>query len=315
MPGTTGQVRLTEAENERIFQRRVLPAFIAAEQGSPLPKAREAVVLGGQPGSGKTGQLEASAANLKTRGATWVINGDDFYAFHPAYRELQRKHGAEAAHMVKDEASVLVKKTMEAAKERGVNIVFESTMRQPEVVQSTLQGLRDKGYSVHAKVLAVKEQASWQGNHMRFETLSLHGAYPRLTSRDTHDAGVKGVLKTIAGIEHKGLADRLTVHQRNGKVIHDSEQQQYKSASKSPASDAIVKERDRQWSTTEVARHTKNWQTIEALAVKRHERELITPKRVAQEREAISTHRHADERELSATKTPQRTISGPSKDR
>jgi hypothetical protein len=259
--------------------------------------------------------LTASAADLKTRGATWTINGDDFYAYHPAYSKLQKEHGAEAAHMVKDEASVWVGKTLQAAKDRGVNIVMESTMRQPEVVQSTLKGFREAGYSVHTKVLAVKEQASWQGNHMRFETLSLQGAYPRLTSRDTHDAGVKGVLKTVAAIEHKGLADRLTVHQRSGKIIHDSEQQRHKAVSKSPASDAISKERDRQWSTAEVARHSKNWDTIKALAVKRHEREPISPKRTGQELAVINTHRHADERALSVVKTPERTSSGPSKDR
>ena len=297
--------QLTAERSDTIFKEIILPAFIKTELGKPISQSPEAIVLGGQPGSGKTGLLEESAVALKTKGATWVINGDDFYAFHPGYSKLQQKHGAEAANMVKAEASIWVKKTIEAAKDRGVNIVLESTMRRSELVKTTLENLKKSGYKIHAKVLAVKEHISWQGNHMRHEALSLTGAYSRLTSREIHDSAVLGVVKTLAMIEQKRLADRITVHQQNGKIIFDSrEHQQEKQRSRTPGADALVKARERPWTSVEIIQHTKNWQTVEALAAKRHERENVTSKRVGAEMAAIRTQRNLDAINLTASRAP-----------
>lgn len=291
---TASEVKLTEASQRRIFETKILPNFIAEEQGASLPSEREAVILGGQPGAGKTGLLHQAQKQLEQRGATWVINGDDFYAYHPKYSQLQKEHGTEAPRMVKDDARAWATMTFDAARERGVNIVLESTMRQPDSVVEQLKELRQSGYAVQARVLAVKEQESWQGNHARHELIAQQGGYPRLTSKATHDAAVSGVVKTVATIESKKLTDSVTVHRRDGSVIHDSNRQ------KSPAADAITKERGIPFSAERIAKHTANWNAIEGMALQRHQRESVTPKRAVQELTAIRTQRRADELTLNA---------------
>lgn len=291
---TASQVKLTEACQRDIFVSEILPRFRSEELGAPLPAKREAVILGGQPGAGKTGLLEQAQQELGQRGATWVINGDDFYAYHPKYAQLQKEHGTEAPRMVKDDARAWATMTFDAARERGVNIVLESTMRQPDAVLDQLKELRQSGYAVQARVLAVKEQESWQGNHARHELIAAQGGYPRLTSKATHDAAVPGVVKTVAAIESKKLAERVTVHRRNGSVIHDSTRH------KTPAAEAITKERSVPFSAERIAKHTANWNAIEDMALKRHQREAVTPKRGVQELTAIRTQRHADELTLNA---------------
>lgn len=282
------------ASQRQIFETEILPKFIAEELGSSLPAKREAVILGGQPGAGKTGLLNDADKELSKRGATWVINGDDFYAYHPKYSQLQKEHGTEAPRMVKDDARAWATMTFDAARERGVNIVLESTMRQPDSVLEQLKELRQSGYTVQARVMAVKEQESWQGNHARHELIAQQGGYPRLTSKATHDAGVTGVVKTVAAIESKKLTESVTIHRRDGTVIHDS------SRHKSPAADAITKERSVPFSAERIARHTANWNAIEDMALQRHQRESVTPKRAVQELTAIRTQRRADELTLNA---------------
>lgn len=294
MTNTAAEVKLTEASRNEIFKNDILPRFLAEEAGKPKPAMREAVVLGGQPGAGKTGLLVEAQKELRARGATWTINGDDFYAFHPKYAQLQKEHGTDAPRMVKDDARAWAKMTFDAARERGVNIVVESTMRQPESVTEQIKELRQSGYAVHARVLAVKEQVSWQGNHSRHELIARTGGYPRLTSRATHDAGVTGLLKSVGAIESKKLADSLTVHRRDGTTIHDSRQHS------TPAADAITKERSIPFSAERIAQHTKNWNKIESMALERHHRESVTPKRAVSELTAIRTQRKADEISLNA---------------
>lgn len=86
---------LSEAEHERIFRQRVvLRYFSEIRESSPDPTA---VILGGQPGTGKTALLEPAERDLRAIGPTVVINGDDLRSFHPAYETLQRTDPDNAA--------------------------------------------------------------------------------------------------------------------------------------------------------------------------------------------------------------------------
>ncbi|WP_017161861.1 zeta toxin family protein, partial [Xanthomonas phaseoli] len=265
----TEGVVLSDAERERIFRTVIVPRFLATE-GTPLPERREAVILGGQPGAGKTGFLSEATQDLRSRGATWTINGDDFYAYHPRYAELQAKFGAEAAHMVKDVAKDWVEKTLAEAMNRGVNIALESTMRQPAVVKATLEQLQAADYQVHAKVLAVNEHVSWQGNHTRYERLLQAGTFARLTSRQTHDQAVRGVLQTVDTIEREKLANRVTVYTRGGQVLYDNTHHGSRWAHAAEARKAIVDERDRPMNAADREAHWRGWERVSDSMLKRN---------------------------------------------
>lgn len=104
-------VQLDDAEKARIFEQRIKRDFILSEGRRPLPGRPELIVLGGQPGAGKTGVLSTSQQELEAKGATWTINADDFAAYHPSYKQLQRTHGA-AADMVRGVTSDWIKRTV-----------------------------------------------------------------------------------------------------------------------------------------------------------------------------------------------------------
>ncbi len=64
---------LPEDRHEHIFQRRVLPSLLPVSGTGGVPIA---VILGGQPGAGKTRLLNDASSELQAIGATVVINGD-----------------------------------------------------------------------------------------------------------------------------------------------------------------------------------------------------------------------------------------------
>jgi len=291
-----GKVSLSDEQRERILNERILPLFKRLEQG-PLPEKPTLALVGGQPGSGKTGLLELATRDLAASGATWQINGDDFYAFHPRYAALQRSEGARAADLVKADANYWTAATLVAARQRGVHVAMETTMRQPALVAETLTAFKASGYATQVRVLAVKKEISWQGNHLRREMLSISGAATRLTDRDTHGAAYQGVLATTSALEASKLADRITVHLRGrgsdpAPTVFDS------SKDAGAAARTIEEVRNKPLSEAGIRNHWSLWERVQALAQRRHGRDGVNPKEAASELTVIRADQVVDDHNL-----------------
>ena len=279
-----------------IFESAILPNFLAKEHGTPLPRLREAIILGGQPGAGNSALLQMLRQVLEPHGTTWVINGDDFYACHPMCVQLRKGQGIAATRRVEGDIRAWVAMTVDAARERGVNIILESTMRPLGNVVKQLKALRHSNYKIQACVLAVKEQESWQRVHTMYEHVAASGGYSPQISQAMHKTDLAGLVKAVKAIETKGLVDRVVVRNRSGDLIFDNG----KIKTQKLAADAIEKECSVPFSAERIAKHTASWNAIEGMALQRHKRERIRPMQAAQELTAIRTQRRGDELTLNA---------------
>jgi predicted ABC-type ATPase len=251
---------LSEAEHERIFRKEILPTCIPdGLTQSPQPTA---VILGGQPGAGKTALLEAAEADLRAIGATVVINGDDLRSFHPQYKTLQRSDPENAAQLTNLDSGKWVEKVIAAGIERQVNLVIESTMRNSDVFASTARKLHDAGYGVEARAIAVNERVSWQGIHTRYEGMIEHGAAPRFTVREAHDAGAAGMLVTLRRIEDEKLAERVLIGTGDGRVIYDNALDAGQWRQPPRAAEAVQAERRRALAPAEIAAFADGWSKV-----------------------------------------------------
>lgn len=211
---------LPDEQHERIFQQDVLASRLPASTPVASPVA---VILGGQPGAGKTALLAAARLELQAGGSTVTINGDTLRSFHPQYRALQEAVPLDAARYTDHDSGRWVEKLIAAAQERRINLVIESTMRLLEVFVRTAGHLHEAGYQVEARVLAISKRLSWQGVHQRYEAILSAGDAGRFSAQRTHDAGASGMLETLRQIERTKSADRVLVADRAGMVLYDNE--------------------------------------------------------------------------------------------
>lgn len=214
--------RLSEAQHQDIFERRIAPLVLASAQPDPSPTA---IVFGGQPGAGKSPAIDSAARSHPSPRGVVQILGDDLRAFHPRYAELMATDDRTAAAYTDRDAGGWVEKLIASARERRLNLIIEGTMRRPEVVEATLGGLRDAGYRTEARVLAIPPELSWLGVLQRYEAQRQDRGYGRMTERSSHDAAVEGLPRSVALIEDKGLADRLLVLRRGDQVLFQNEWQ------------------------------------------------------------------------------------------
>ncbi|RRD64235.1 zeta toxin of the postsegregational killing system [Comamonadaceae bacterium OH2310_COT-174] len=216
------QYRLSEAEHQAIFERRIKPDLFAGAKSSSQPVA---VIFGGQPGAGKSAAVDAAMGELSSQGGAVQIIGDDLRDYHPNYAKLMEADDKTAAFYTDRDTGRWVEKAIAEAKAQRVNIVIEGTMRDGEKVASTMDSLREAGYRIDARALAVSSRLSEQGIMQRYENQKADRGAGRMTTAQAHQAAYDGMLQTLERIEDQKLADSLTIYRRGAEIIYSNELQ------------------------------------------------------------------------------------------
>lgn len=138
-----------EADGRYTAERRRLHDKIVDEVLSPAaikrakPKEGEAptfTILGGRAGSGKSWLMRGEEAPVDTKTAL-VIDNDEIKAMIPEYE------GWNAA-LVHEEASDIAERVIDTARQLGLNMVLDGTMRSYGSAKERVDRFRDSGYGV-----------------------------------------------------------------------------------------------------------------------------------------------------------------------
>jgi predicted ABC-type ATPase len=157
---------LTDETSEAVYRAKVQPFLFKNTQRAASPRL---VIVGGQPGCGKTGAVLSAARALKRGGfGVAVINGDELRPFHPDYARLVQQDRSTAADRTGPDVGAWVERAIREAADGGINSVIETTMRQPTVVSTTIGEFQRAGHQVDMHVLVVHPEVSQQSIYLRF---------------------------------------------------------------------------------------------------------------------------------------------------
>jgi UDP-N-acetylglucosamine kinase len=127
----------TEEEFEdayKIIKSNLTTGLEPAEQ-------KRTIILGGQPGSGKSTFYE-----MREDFIDYVaINGDEFRRFHPRHKELESDIENYAKNTQKF-SNAVVEKLIKELGDEGYSLIIEGTLRSYEVPVKTCEELKSKGY-------------------------------------------------------------------------------------------------------------------------------------------------------------------------
>lgn len=255
-----GSGQLSPARNESIFRNDILRDYLPDNMGRA--ESPRLILLGGQPGAGKTAVLSASQHELAQSGPTIRIVGDDLRSYHPEHLAFQRQDPETASRYTQMDAGLWTEKLLAAATERQVNVVFETTMRTPENVTRVIGTARDAGYEVQVRAVAVNPRLSWQGAHHRFEEMLHAGQGPRIPPQTVHDAAVDGLRVSLEKLEGENLVDRVQLRTRGGAIIYDNERRDGQWAFAPGSRQALEREQTRPMTRGELQRFADDWSHV-----------------------------------------------------
>lgn len=209
---------LSQTDLERIFRTTIAPLVFndAAPAGRPV-----VVLIGGQPGAGKTrASEEVLARHAQTRPIPLI--GDEFRQFHPAYEQLLATDPANMAPATDAAVGKWVRMTIDYAREHRYSVLVEGTFRRPEITLAEADAFHRAGYFTHVVALAVPAPVSRNSTLHRAVADARRGGEARWTSLDAHERGYAGTPRTIAAAEVSDAVDRITIYNRAGQALYDT---------------------------------------------------------------------------------------------
>jgi predicted glycosyltransferase/predicted ABC-type ATPase len=201
-----------------IFETKIKPALFAQAQKSDRPVA---LILGGAPGAGKSTMAQAAIEELNAQGIAPVhITGEAFYRYHPDYERLMHEDDKTARPQINAEIGRWINMAISYAKEQHIDLILEMTMRDYDRTAKELTDLRDKGYEIDARIVAVDPCISRAGILRRYEEEKAEKGIGHWTAPWVHQQACDGLPSTIEKIEAAHLVDKLMICNRDREPLY-----------------------------------------------------------------------------------------------
>lgn len=268
----TSSYQLSPEDHQRIYQELLYREIECSTNPVEHPSI---VILGGQPGCGKSGMIELSEEEYPNRNVV-IINGDDYRSAHPKSDEILRLHEIDYAKLTDSDGREWTKNLFSHAIETRRNIIFESTMRNDEPICSTIKYLIDREYQVKIRVMAVSEKESLLGIYQRFEAQKEFKGFGRMTPIESHNAAYTGILQTISRIESEKLFHSLQVYNRNHDLIYSNQIREHQYTRSPQVVQAMIQERKKPWSPEKWMEHRNGWKQV----IQQMEKRKATPSKI-----------------------------------
>ncbi|WP_327393828.1 zeta toxin family protein (plasmid) [Streptomyces sp. NBC_01186] len=241
---------LTDRESLALLRQVILPA---AMSGAVRQERPVVVVVGGQPGAGKTQIADLLEAVLRRRGGAVRVGRDLYKAAHPGYLAALAADVRTAGAAVREETSRWQTAVEDLVRERGFDAVVESALADIGEFRASAATYREAGARLEVVAVATPEALSQLGILDRFLSEPVRGG-GRYVSWDNHDTCAQRMPAVLAAIEAEQLADRVTVLRRDGTVLYANELVDGAWSRERPAAArAVTRNRARPWSAPETA--------------------------------------------------------------
>ena len=204
--------RLTPAEIEDIAARY----YAVRESKTQRQEIPTLVLVGGQPGAGKSVVSRIVRAELEQHGGFIHIDSDRLRA------HIDTKGTLPTSEETQPDAGALASALRTHALKGRRNIIEEGTFRSPEMVEAFLTNNQPKGQKVELVAVATSREESLLGVYQRYEVQHAQGVdNPRFVGETYHDEAMDGFSRTVAHNEPR--FDRVRVVDRAGREHFDSQ--------------------------------------------------------------------------------------------
>ena len=205
---------------EETFQHIIVPDYLL--RSGPEPQQHpEVVLLGGQPGAGKSTTAFQLQRQFADRGGLVCVTCDDFRPFHPDYERLLMERPADMAGVTRPAARWWQDRAADYLRTHRYNTLLESAFRDPDSVLATARDFQNAGYQVHVSALAVPAAVSRLAIIERFARQVETAGTGRWTTMASHEADYLGTEEVLRLAQSSPSVSRISLWTRDG-LVYDN---------------------------------------------------------------------------------------------
>ena len=178
-----------------------------------------AVVLGGQPGAGKSNIYDIYRKKLNKN--IVELDCDAFRIFHPNFKKLHEIYGDNDAVYTNPFIFKVVDRLVDELSKEKYNMIIESSLKSPHTALENGTILPPRGYKVELAVMATPKEESWKGTIDRYNSQKEMGLQPRAVPKEFHDLVVSNISDSISQVYKSGLMSNILIYNRNKECLYD----------------------------------------------------------------------------------------------
>jgi UDP-N-acetylglucosamine kinase len=207
------------AQLEQTFEQIIVPDYLL--RSSPQPQRHPvAVLLGGQPGAGKSTIADQLQRQVDAHGGLVWVTWDDFRPYHPDYERLLAEQPAAMPDVTRPAARWWQDRAAAWLRAGRYNTLLEGGFRDPGAVLDSAGLFAEAGYHVHVSALAVPAALSRIGIIERFARQVELAGTGRWTTAASHDGDFRGTVETLRLAHASPAVARISLWTRDG-LVHD----------------------------------------------------------------------------------------------
>lgn len=207
---------LTPPEIDEIYRSLIRPTLFDGFPGGESEPTL--ILLGGQPGSGKS---RASARLLAEHSAMVALSSDDLRIFHPHFRELVTDMPEQAGEVLAEATRPWVRAILQDSLAGRHSLLLEGTFGDPKVTLATAARFRDAEFRVRVVAIASPRVLSLVTAASRYLRDHKANSPARFTRLSAHDRGYDGTTRLIESLDASAPVDQVTIISRNGNILFD----------------------------------------------------------------------------------------------
>lgn len=192
------------------------------------------MIVGGQPGAGKTRLSSAIYEELQKN--VVKVDFDELRGMHPYYQTVCASYPSIVHRILADDTNNVKKEAFKYLIENGYNVIYEGALRDTQGFVDFAKQFKENGYNVNLNIMAVPELESYGSTFVRYAAEIMTNGKPRWVEKELHDASYNGVIETAKAFEEENISDEIRVFVRGNDVntdpkkIYSSLEKQYKDA-------------------------------------------------------------------------------------
>lgn len=176
------------------------------------------IVLGGQPGAGKSALYDI--ADVRFRNNIAHIDCDKFRPDHPESESLALD-ATTYGDRTNDFVFAVADRLVEELGEQKYNMIIESSMKSPHTAFQNYEILSPQGYVIEAQIMATPKEVSWQGVNDRYHEQLAKGEQARMVSKEFHDMVVDNISNSLDEIYRSGKMSNILIYNRDRKCLYN----------------------------------------------------------------------------------------------
>ena len=206
-------IQIYGIQDESKFKEYLNKAVITATTGKRPTKDKTLVIVGGQPGAGKSRLIGPSNAELENNAV--IVDFDELRAMHPSYGDVSRNYPEITYKILQKDTDTLKVMLQNYLIEHDYNVIYEGALRNVKGFLELGQAFKNGGYNVNMNVMAVPKLESYGSTLVRYAYNLLTDRIPRWVEKSAHDDAYDAMLKTIQAFKENGIVDNINVYMRS----------------------------------------------------------------------------------------------------